>query len=1113
MPSAFPFSQGDYVQAYLDVVLELHAGFSERWRAAGNYWFPKQTTYHGRGTVPSGITATSFTDPDANDGNGWDDTATDQNPWQKVLEDKRLDGNPGWYLVIDNCDANKVIKTRVTSWTATTINYVSIQDYLTSGYLGSLTELEGQDYYIIRADYGLTWAEQFIDIERPNDYEFGSGVVQAFHDAPAPSIVTSPTTTTFKMQDTFWTANEHAGRDFLVYVGTGTHGIGQLRRVTISSNSRDTLTFPTQSWTPAIGANWCIVASGGKAYPGKDKLYPATYWRGEMAGVFSHRPTPDTVGNYSNGSALIPKATHSHGNVDLAGGGGCYTDTTHAAFDNYYYTELNPSLDQLNCGYPADKIFARDFWKTFRALEWGCETICAEYVEAKSFDGADSIPPLVPATYFKSWGKNATTTAISAINGTTNVATVGSLSYLYYPCDAYYVLLDAKGNVTKSGSVSILSSSTLADAGWVMDDIGKTLVLSTGWDRYFDREFQRLYSQCVWQPDYKMTLGVEGAVDPPAVDDYATNGCNGLGRWEYKAPSNKYWEQGNYSPAEGDTCVTGQLARYVGVNKFFDGIENGTTTERAKYQDHRYVGKLNRLHEGQRRGQRRGVASSITPYSITDESQNWFDQKWYGGKSGFVSRVESGTFTSGNTLGGSDSSKASGEPSCAWDSSRFINMQPYQRFTVEIQYGDVWEKRLIRVGSSGGNMTWNEALPSSCSGHNWRINEPAYQLNRYRDVPVRLTGADGQQVTVTCQGNDATTLWLDTMTTTLMEPVTYEILEDEVGGVYRWDGTKHVLATGADSVRTFVPVPKNFRTSPTMNKPTVVHKYGRIRPGDDWIMAAQQLYYGIKALKKTRMDSPSWTPDPGTGTEDNKKESIIHGEEHWPYGNVPLDQGCLGDCDNTYLATYGSFPSDDDAWSQLMTSLIDGQGHPAPAPYDCTLTAESAGYAGATPYPDTPVPTCVVEGGFTTCGARASATRRYGYLQGSVLQPACPITNAVEWYAYSQIDSADHDIGGSCIINPDTGLYTDWFEYRYNAHSDPVKFRKFSLFSTTGNADGTVYSGPLSPGKLATSPNAIAAPAPGGCYVEGVGNHKSTYDGYLVTDQAAVISWDFSHCV
>lgn len=1024
----------------------------ERYQASGRAIWPESSMPWYSGLVPAGgISNVSLTDPNANDGNGWCD-ATHDNPWDCSAGPVRTSpGSAGWYLVFDHCDdPTKVVKTRITSWTSTTLNFESIADHVVAGYV-TLADL-GPKYYIIRGDWGLWWHERFL--EYPNDYEYAAGTVTAyFDDANNPTVRTDPTDHSLKDAAGQWAVDEHAGRDLLVYAEDGS-----LKRVSVSSNTADTLSFSTQGWAPKVDGKYSVVAAEGKAYPGKPPVYPYAWYRGHFDSASAHYPAPES-NSYLHGTD-IPAITVGH--PDVGSYGDCITKYEDA-FDQDVHLAIDPSDEQLDCGYPPDKFLSPDFWKSLRAIQCGCQDVCGYFVEDKSYDGLPAIPRFVDATFFKAAGINAVTAVISGVDAGGGAVLNLSLPYAT-PIELYYAVLDRSGTPYKFGTLTATSNTHVTGAFEDLpapgnSDVGRTVVLSPGWSRLIPREFRRMFDKTCFIPD--MVDVPQVAVENPSVLDFATSGCTGVGSWLTRPRSAAYVEQDKLGPVDTEPFVTGDVARYVGDN-WNDPINAAEPL--VKYFDHYYTGQFPAAVQLTIDGQRSGSATAGGTTFLTDTSQDWWDAQWYEPSSNM--HVESGTAGTGSTTTSlRDTSKAAGADNCWWATSRFPDASgPYVGFTVEIvtsgvDFDDVdavIEKRLITSGDATlVSIGWVEPLSTTWQGKPYRIREPrGYELNRWKGRRLRLTKPDATVIETTILGNDDQTLFFADVGFAVASGTPYEIVDPPVGTIWQWSGNRWIN-----------PVPDGCveRVPP----PTSVRRYGRFWKGD-YLTAAlfNELYRAINALRRTK-HLASW---------DSRADDAVPEENNDIGFDGDSTMGSLGD-DKTHAsnryggADEGFDPLSEQSGAPYAQGVLNRFGDRYPGPSGVEDISHGAYLRRQYAYP-------VVT----------------GLPQGCAL-PTSHMSCSVEWYAYSWIDQADHPPGDPLGSGSN---------YRFDANGDPVQYHKWTLVASAGAANTPDRKG-MKVGSL-SQPDWPLDPS-----LDSPPWDRSNYAGYWIADQATIAKWNFSY--
>lgn len=1102
---------------------QIRDAIGQRAAVAGNYWWPRPSRNWGAtGVVPSGITATGFDDPDANEGDGW--CPSDGIPWACAVGDDSTPTAGEWWLVIDDCDdPTKCVRTKITGWTETALTFEDISDQITAGYVESLASLEGKPYYIVGYSYATWWNERIMGgswTTEPNDYEWAAGTIREYHDDPEDlPTITNPTTSSIRDDEKIWQTDEHVGRDLLVYADD------KLRRVVVTANTRDTLTFATQSWTPDIDSEYIVIPNGGKGLPGKAKLRPFLWYTGLCISYASHLPTDEL------GFALIPAST-----VHIPGSNEAGTNCD--GFDVQAW-DADPWLDyplapaDLLCGASPDKPYNVDIWKSIRSWQLAVESLCWSFVEAKDYEDEPWIPLLNPAALFKivggTLGENTFTTTITAVTGvggghTSNNVTVDPIDAPITPHNIYWSVTKANGDF-KGGTGILTDSGTLVAYTPSVDqfdadtDVGLEITISFGWSRFQARTFKTMFPSACFIPDIVFTGDVPGVIDPPAIN-FAVDGCTGAGQWLRRLPSTKYIDRniqrGTWTvdavgiAQEGtETFVTGEHARYVGdnfgdptVTSFGDTYPDANNVQ-VPYFDHFFNGVSDPIYQRLITRQLVGKATSGSTTQLTHAGRNWFNHGWFGGD---VLHEETGTATGGSTTSLVDSGKTSGGPNCWITNTRFNGFSgSYVGFTMEVlisgsSFSDpaaVIAKRLITTGNgTTATWTWTEALPSTASGKSYRIREPQYRLNRYEGRQVRLERTDPTTfavttATTTILGNDDDTLFFTAIAFAVDQYTRYKILEPKIGGVFKWTGSAWEQSSGEDTSRLGVPVPFDFHRDPTENLPTYVKRYGKLLPGD--VIGSEffnELFATINALRWTRL-TPQWVnPDEianeKRGEETDTDQQYTEGPDGW-----------------------------NEFWTTGTTILV---GEPGERHYQGVQEAwDLATPSFANP---TSPPFSVANGENQGSGVRVGGySKRTNKAMVNVPPMRCGLVCEVDWWVYATIDAGDHDPGDECVaFEFDIGMFTHHYymwEFNGNATAENLKFRAMHKWDgeTTPSGDlerlSTFLAGDIDEhAEIPTDPALTA----GSCLTHPEPPYNDIFStiesGWYAFEKFAVVRWD-----
>jgi hypothetical protein len=1114
-----------------------HYALKERFAAIGQCLFPTpthvwygDTVIKGSGVITA-ITATQLTDANANPdedgvGQGWgypgDGSGLSYtNPWAKVTA--AINGVPtDWALCIDDDPPQDgvrprpsvVIKVRIESWDDFHLNFNSIQDYVTSGFVTSLASLVGKKYYIIKWTGGYFWHERFLEFT--NDTTYSEGKVVSATSTTIQCQILNAQGTTF-VKPSFKAAQ--VGKHILVRDTTG-----ELRRVAITAVDGDTLTFATQVWTANVGADYIVVDATGRGYPGRPPTNPLTAHRGAIEGAdgFSpayrgHMPSADGsgLGAYVN-AIKVPALTFCVPDANLLGCG----LTCPNIYDTDFITDATPSDDQMLCGYPPDKIVSPHLWKTYRSVWAGMRYLAnANYLAPVDYSGADAVPTYSTATWLAFAGINSTTSSVSAVDGDGSGISFGAVSLPYSPIDAEFSIVNDAGETYKVGTALLTTDEsdhiTGAVGEYTEDDVGNQIVFSFGPTCFIPREVERMfYGKTCFQPStvFDEVSEQEIAVDPPTADNYADDGCQ-VGTWIKRPKSTRFIEPGPQGPVEGEEFGTPDeqriFARYVG-NQWCDRISPDSPACIIDYSDLFYVGQFEPNVEAARDAQKKGVVTaSRTPASsfhLTDEDADFWDNKWHPKQPDM--HVDEGTAGGGSsTTTMHDATKTSGAAFCWWDTANHFDASfsgPYVGFTIEfLMSGTDWddedaviEKRLITSGDdSVVSVSWSSPLSATCQSKQYRIREPqSYELNRWEDRELVITDSDGVRHTTTIRGNDDNTLFFDSVGFTVTEGMSYSIREistavdgshheQKTGGVYEWTGTDWVPVSGADETRIGVAVAEDFVRWLPGNLPSYVKRYRFPLRGD---AVGKTFFDEMKAAFNALVHvkhAANWTDKSGPDAEsvpnymhigfDSRQTRVTEGSPVCP---------CAVDESQCYTS-----------WSQVLAD------------------AHSL-WGSATPITGGGRPLTLVSGGGNTCYSY-SITRSFAW--GIVSGFCTQLHAAVDFYAFTRLRLTpsfstdplpiEQDVEKPCGYDPDLA---ESRKLVFDDHgATGLIFKKWGLWNTTTQTEETVYSsdslGDLSlPHDIADVPNGAFQvvchpddPMPTNC---------DELLGYQVSDECAV---------
>jgi hypothetical protein len=814
--------------------------------------------------------------------------------------------------ILPQINPEKLVRAHITGHTANTLTIETIADYTTEGVLpNGPSDLVGCRAFILR--HHETWwhLERWPAWANAPEVTKGSctlAIPGGEGSPPAPGKIQDPTKKWIPGQ---FEATPDASYVLVTRVFGG--GPGSLRRIPIIGNTRTELLFAPVDFQPWIG-RYAVVKADAEGDPitpyrlGKEVHEPFCCYRGALDSWWSHPVEYSWGGSYQLATTPQPAATVTW-NDAVAGIGLVCADVAHPALNN---GEVWSDLENL-CGEPFEVLFSPHYYKTWEGIQGRIESLAGHFVEVKTYSGnMDGLPKYCLATLFTVANVNPFTTTVAEEGGTRSSLLVGEIDAPYYPIDVFFAvdgLYDAGGDYEWTGVATFSDSSTFevvsfdavggnefsteaVDAEDPRTVIGKTLRCSYGWSDYHELAFKHIRPRAAWVADLKPVDEGGGAQDPAEVIDWDQYGALGVGKWVYRGASVDYFPAYGAAPAPGAVNFKpGELARYIG-NNWNDAVDGGNAfvslivDPQLYYFDRFYEGRHpSQIEVDKIDAQTYGISSGGSLYSLTDSSKDWWRDQWYPGG---VLHVESGVAGGGSTAAKMrDVNKRAGHESGAFwfgdDGTRFEGAGitgPYQYFVLESEFAkDVWEKRPVVSGSidataAEATVFAGNPFPGSLSGKPWRIREPAYNLNRWRRLVIEMVSPDGSKTyRRQCAVSDDNTIWWEVA---LPEPIgagwRYKIHDPKPGSVWRFSQDEPALGIpymqigenafwvaprGEDVARLGVKPPQspqNFHVKQSENLPTIVKRYGRMRPASlvDHPEFYNQMYRAINALVWTK---------------------------------------------------------------------------------------------------------------------------------------------------------------------------------------------------------------------------------------------------------------------
>jgi hypothetical protein len=1095
----FPLDNTDNndTQAY-EFLIQFWESIHEKYKAIGTRRWPRMSEVWETGTITSVVANGDETYTLTSTGKDW--TGGGDNPWNPAAEGEIPWAPNSWRVIIEWSpdDYRSYVISDILSWTADTLTIATITDYLTSKELDSLGTLAGKTFFITRGDYGIAWQQRWP--EYPQASEKWAGTVTSFALVGGNMVITD--------EAAQWTPDQWVGFEFIVRATDGLQ-----KRVTITANTSNTLTFPAPDWEVegedeylAPGSAYVIIALGGVYRLGRRKWQPWAWYRGAERFVYAH------LTNDSIGPVQQPKISVSF----LTGTAPFCDEESFPVFDGDLWSASDNDCSKADYPYGGIHLF-----KSFRALQNELVSLCPNFIEEKNWDASTYLENFSPATFFYKAGINAQAgtlgSLIDADTGTIAVSGITLPAGHPLPISAYFAIInedeaDTVDGILKpngtllQGTLNIDDPSQISFAGIDESHEGKKLVISFGWTRFKPREFRYLYPTQFFLPD---STPEDGTIDPAAVIDFEASNCLGTGIWSKRAASSKYVDHTSGAPAEAEDFVTGQLVRWIGDN-WSDGIVPTDSTEDGQadltvYYDHPNVSRHPPETAAMLAAQRSGTATGGSTRRLQDTSKDWYATTWYAGG---VGHIESGTASAGSTTTLEDDGKHAGEESgCFFNTERFpLFASAYEGYIVEVELPtvvgeetvNVWHKRVITSTSiDSGKVTveWDEPLPSSASGKNWRIREPKYELSRYQQRTLKVsqtvvidegTGETEQQdFEVIITHSDDDTLFFDEAPYEVVAGARYSIQEPfKVGDVLKWDGTKFVAPTGDDIIRTGVSNPQPFLRRLNGNLPTLVKRFGPVMKGDyiDYREFYDQLKRGLDALVWT-LAAHGWRmrADPDV-EEGNYKGSFSYRQPTPGYATAYNDCRWGGGCD----------------WTDPDTGIT--VHLPSAGPIEAELNPPFYSHPMARSLASTTHIDSVDDPDFHGTEYGEAVERATSYGTASAIPTF--MASATEYFVYSQIY-----IPGYLGVPPDEGeTDPNYITYHFNPNGDDVLFRKWSSWTTEGadTAENRQTTARFS--DVNDRPATPAFPPDPGH--GSASDSRANWSGYMVSGETVIVKWN-----
>jgi hypothetical protein len=815
------------------------------------------------------------------------------------------------------------------------------ENAVTAGFIPDCTSyLVGQTYYIMKSGTGLLSTERLPD--KPTDPHEWTGTVSiggystttgnGYLDCFVQDDKTNPDPYDIADPPVSWAINQWVGHQALFFTNDGV-----LHRVDITANASTQLTFGTADSSsssshsssssshpagsssssassssssggssssstssssssssgdglPIIGP-FLIVKPAHTGMPGRVITPIWSWYSGYPQGWWTHDPVSDgvTSTNLMGFSAPTSVATMPCPTPEC--------DDTATIQTNDTDGQIDPQTT-CDCG-NAGNFVAPNYYKTWRALQHDIVGTANSFVDLTRKPLEYNTPTFLLAL---GDGDAYSTTGSFVDTGNMTVGSGPTGPGLTYPRGVTYVVADADGNFVGTNN-GTLSTPTNLQGEFSSDQDGRAIVVGLGLVRWKPRRFAHMFSRTCIVPTYGDGGGV---VYPPEVQfDSSGHAQCYVGIWKKLGPSTTYLEYGDdgrgFETAE--PYIDGDLVRYVGDGDNAPGIIPNETTDNTPgllpYFNHFYRGNFNKVNQTARDQSRIGSIHSGTANSFTDLSKDWWNDNLNVG----VATTMTGTATGGSTTTLSDSTKDTTDDTQPWicwfDPGRFLGFTgtgPYCEFILEISTdGDFTEYDRAGGGgsetssssSSGVHKVWRVPVTGCTvgsggvtfeftavtgltveSGYSWRIREPSYEVNKWQTRSMSLHSPSGHNYTTTCTFSDDCTAWFDELVpvdggseTIVTHGWTYLINEPKTGGVYKWDedAGQWTVPNGADTARDGVTTPENFLVDQTANLENYVKDWGYVHKWDVFSgIMFDEIYRAINLLKATTME-PTWT--------------------------------------------------------------------------------------------------------------------------------------------------------------------------------------------------------------------------------------------------------------
>jgi hypothetical protein len=464
---------------------------------------------------------------------------------------------------------------------------------------------------------------------------------------------------------------------------------------------------------------------------------------------------------------------------------------------------------------------------------------------------------------------------------------------------------------------------------------------------------------------------------------------------------------------------------------------------------------------------------------------------------------------------------------CWWAGGRFSTIgTPYQEFILEITRGTGATQKLWRVpitssvDNGTGGVTLNFAAIDGLTviaGDIGQIREPAYQLNRWHGLKLKLIDPARHVYYATITYSDDMTLFYDSITpapgdtgklTAADVGWSYQIIQYRYGIVMRYHAATQewLPATGDDVARNGVAEsPRKFLVDSTLNLEDTVKDYG-LWMADDWGLYElfTEIYHAINLLQWTTTGL-FWTSraDPNTPELNSQGISIDSYCSYDPgIGSIAggLSWGPQVTGPSGYLSfdtAYSGFWGTESTSTDEDCHYLQEQDNTAPG----TTAVYGIGqeFQGGTDY------------GQPGNSVGATVIYAYGYVNCSGAPPG--INFSIEGYFYSGVTAANPDEQNIKTDNSYTHVADvygpNYSVIKFDPAGSPAIFRKWASYATWAGSARNRIVGPRlgdagSPQKPAITLGAVG-PAP-----DSAATNDGT-NGWTAINQLAILKWNFAY--